>query len=543
MPTATRRRRGRAKIGHRCARHTQPLRAIAGAALVAATVDPGTTLARRAAGSEETAMGQPHLVIVGGGLAGLSAGCYARRNGFRTTIVEHNLALGGVCTAWQRGAYTVDGCIHWLTGGAFERLYAELDIVPSVPLRTLETWATYRDLAGGWEVVFSRDLDALTARLTELAPEDAVELARMRRAAEALVALAPRIDAAELVSMADTMRAFWQVRGTFGSVVHFRQPVGAWAREHLRSERLRRVLTQVVGESVPAFFLLMVLGYLERGYLSRPRGGTAAFRDALVETYRRLGGEALLHATVDEVLVEDGRARGVRLADGTMMPADAVLSTSSAPETVLRLLGGRYEAEATRRRLREWTLFDPIVLASFGVAAPYGQSPSLLRLDRMAPLDSGGRSLDGVTVRVCNDDPALAPPGHCVIQAFLPTNYQWWATRGSRYGAEKDAVAERTIAALEPQFPELRARVGMIDVATPLTYWSMARSWRGAYEGWIPQHEGLFAHVDKKLAGLDGFYMAGQWVEPGGGVPTAIMSGRQAIQLLCRDAGRPFVAR
>ena len=62
-----------------------------------------------------------HLLIVGGGVAGLSAGCYAQRSGFRTTIVEHNLALGGVCTAWHRGPYTIDGCIHWLTGGPFIR--------------------------------------------------------------------------------------------------------------------------------------------------------------------------------------------------------------------------------------------------------------------------------------------------------------------------------------------------------------------------------------------------------------------------------------
>jgi NADPH-dependent 2,4-dienoyl-CoA reductase/sulfur reductase-like enzyme len=46
-------------------------------------------------------MTHPHLIIVGGGLAGLSAGCYALRSGFRVTIVEHNLALGGVCTAWR----------------------------------------------------------------------------------------------------------------------------------------------------------------------------------------------------------------------------------------------------------------------------------------------------------------------------------------------------------------------------------------------------------------------------------------------------------
>jgi phytoene dehydrogenase-like protein len=125
---------------------------------------------------------------------------------------------------------------------------------------------------------------------------------------------------------------------------------------------------------------------------------------------------------------------------------------------------------------------------------------------------------------------------------MLPTDYEWWATRGTRYGAEKDAAADAAMTLLEPHFPGLRSAVRMIDVATPLTYWSMARSWRGAYEGWMPSADAFFGHVKKKLSGLEGFYMAGQWVEPGGGVPTAVMSGRQVIQLVCDDERRPFVA-
>ena len=86
----------------------------------------------------------------------------------------------------------------------------------------------------------------------------------------------------------------------------------------------------------------------------------------------------------------------------------------------------------------------------------------------------------------------------------------------------------------------MKGRVTLTDIATPLTYWNMARSWRGAYEGWMPNSESFFGHVQKKLPGLHGLYLAGQWVEPGGGVPTALMSGRQAVQLVCANARAPF---
>ena len=487
-------------------------------------------------------MGDRRLVIIGGGLAGMSAGCYALRSGLATTIVEHNLALGGVCTAWHRGPYTIDGCIHWLTGGPFQRLYEELEILPEVSLRTLDTWATYRNVRDGVEVPFTRDLDSLVARLSDISKEDAAELSRLREGAEVLGSMKPMIEAREVAGVGDLMRGLWEMRGAVPALVHFRKPAGVWAREHIHSPVLRQLFGRMMPQTAPASFLLMILGYLQRGFLSRPVGGTAAFRDALERTYRSLGGEVLLHSTVDEVLVERGRAVGVKLADGTTVSSELVLSTSSAPETVLRLLGGRYDAGPTRERLEHWKLFDPIALASFGVAQPYADAPTLSMIDGIPLYEVGGRTNDSLTVRVCNDDPCFAPPGHTVVQALLPTDYGWWASRGARYGAEKDMLVDTTITVLEPHFAGFRSAVRLTDVATPLTYWGMARSWRGAFEGWAPSSESMFGHVKKTLSGLEGFYMAGQWVEPGGGVPTAVMSGRQAVQLVCKDEGRPFVA-
>lgn len=58
------------------------------------------------------------IIIIGAGIAGLSAGCYGRMNGYRTQIFERHNIPGGVCTAWQRKGYTIDGCIHWLVGSS-----------------------------------------------------------------------------------------------------------------------------------------------------------------------------------------------------------------------------------------------------------------------------------------------------------------------------------------------------------------------------------------------------------------------------------------
>jgi phytoene desaturase len=487
-------------------------------------------------------MSKPHVLIIGGGLAGLSTGCYARMSGFATTIVEHNLELGGVCTAWPRGAYMIDGCIHWLTGGPFAAAYQELGIIPAVPLRTIEHFMTYRNVRAGTEIAITRDLDALARTLTRIGPSDEGEIARVMEGSRRFTEMKPPVGRPpELMTFREQLGSLWDMRDALGTLMHFRKPMGQWAREHLQSEQLRQFFACLVPEGAPAMVMLLELGYLERGWLSRPVGGTARFRDALIARYRELGGEARVHATVDEVLVRGGRACGVRLADGSMLDADLVVSTASTPETVLRLLGGRYGADDARRRLEQWKLFDPIVLVSFGVEMALSDLPGMLLIDGIEPFAVGGKQNDRLYVRVCNDDPSFAPPGHAVVQVMLPTSYEWWATRGSRYATEKDAVAELALTQLDRQLPGLRAALRVTDIATPLTYWNMARSWRGAYEGWMPNADSFFSHVKKTLPELSGFYMAGQWVEPGGGVPTAINSGRQVVQLLCNDQGQTFV--
>lgn len=271
-------------------------------------------------------------------------------------------------------------------------------------------------------------------------------------------------------------------------------------------------------------------------------GGTAAFRDALIARHAELGGKAILNTTVEEILVENDSAYGVRLTDGTIIEGDTIVSTASGPETVLRLLAGRYGADDMRRRLEQWKMFQPIVLLSYGVAQANPKAPETTIIDNIKPLRVGGFDNEHLYVRVYQAEDGFAPPGHSVVQLMLSTDYDWWATRGDRYEQEKDALALAALERLEDHFHGITHAVRMVDVATPLTYWRQARSWRGAFEGWVPTAEAFFGHVPKALPGLSDFYMAGQWVEPGGGVPTALMSGRHLVQILCERAEVPFSA-
>ena len=71
-------------------------------------------------------------------------------------------------------------------------------------------------------------------------------------------------------------------------------------------------------------------------------------------------------------------------------------------------------------------------------------------------------------------------------------------------------------------------------MATPFTFFRYTLNIRGSYMGWLPTAAQMTTTLPRTLPGLDRFVMAGQWVVPGGGVPTCLMSGRDAVRILCR---------
>ena len=112
-----------------------------------------------------------------------------------------------------------------------------------------------------------------------------------------------------------------------------------------------------------------------------------------------------------------------------------------------------------------------------------------------------------------------------------------------RYEVEKQDIAIKAIEQLETRFPGIADQVEVVDVATPLTYERYTGNWQGSIMGWRATATTMMSvrGIDKTLPGLENLYMAGQWVEPGGGVPTAAMSGRNVVRTICQRDGRPFV--
>jgi len=152
----------------------------------------------------------------------------------------------------------------------------------------------------------------------------------------------------------------------------------------------------------------------------------------------------------------------------------------------------------------------------------------------------------GVGVHIYNFDPTLAPAGKTVVKVMFPSDYAYWRPlrdEPEHYKQEKEQIADQVVALLDKRLPGLATQVELRDVATPLTFHRYTGNWQGTFEGWMITPETWRLRLSKTLPGLDGFYMVGQWVEQGGGVPMVAMSGRNAIQMICRQDKKPFAAK
>jgi phytoene dehydrogenase-like protein len=286
--------------------------------------------------------------------------------------------------------------------------------------------------------------------------------------------------------------------------------------------------------------LLALLADRQIGLLAE---GCPGFVRPIEERYKALGGDVTYRATVGEITVENDRAVGVRLDDGTEHRADVVVSTADGYSTIFDMLDGRYVDKKIEERYRSWPLIRPYVMVSFGVTRGFPGDPHLSLIMLNEPITIGHQEIHGLILRIFNYSSNFAPPGKTVVQATFETEWDYWNDLQKdrpRYDAEKQLVAEEVLSRLEAHYPGISPLVEVTDVATPYTTWRYTRNHKGAYEGWLPTPKNIMTFIPRMLPGLSNFYMAGQWVMPGGGVPPCLYSGRHVVQILCHRDGKRF---
>ncbi len=490
------------------------------------------------------------IIIIGGGIAGLSAGCYGQMNGYRAQIFELHDKLGGLCTAWERKGYTFDLCIHWLTGSkpgeGFYPFWQELGALPGQEIINIERF--YRvESADGKAIDWYTDIDRLEAHLLEVAPEDAKAIKEVTRAMRRFTKFNMSEDKPpELSNVFDGIKMIFKMLPFMGD---FRK----WGRITISelSQRFRNPLLRSAWKVLPsemsAMAMVIVMAGFDQKTQGYPIGGSLPFAKAIEKRYLSLGGEVHYKSRVTKILVENDRAVGVELEDGSQHRADYVISAADGHATIFEMLEGKYVDDTIRGYYKELPIFEPLIFMSLGVNRSFADFPQTVTgfvLQLGQPIMVGGEKHDWLEVRIHNFDPTLAPEGKTAITVMFDSNYPYWEKLHKdikAYKAEKAEIAKTVIEVLDKRFPGLAAQVEVTDVATPITFKRYTGNWQGSFEGWMITPKTMMLRMKKTLPGLDAFYMVGQWIQPGGGLPTGAITGRHVTQIICKKDKRPFV--
>lgn len=488
------------------------------------------------------------IIIIGAGFAGLSAGIYARLNGYKTQIFEMHNVPGGLCTSWTRKGFIFDGCIHWLVGSSPESgmhdIWEETGIAQGRKFIDMDEYIRFEDTSGR-TLIFYTNADRLEEHLLTFSPQDEKPV---RDFIEGIRMCIPFDSPSKHDSLIKKLRKQFKTASLF---IKNGKKMKEWMQitcesfsERFKDPLLREAFKDMWIPEFSMLFMLFTFAYLHNRNAGYPIGGSKPMSMALEARYKELGGILNYNSKVDKILTNGGKAVGIRLENGTEYMASKVISAADGYTTLFRMLEGRYGNAKTREPYEKWQLFPSLIFVSLGVNRTFDDisktvSGHTFRLKQSVEIGDAVR--DKLAVRILNHDYTLAPSGKTVITVMLGSDYTYWknlAEDRNAYLRKKEEISRTIIELLEQRFPGISKQVEVTDVATPLTFERYTGNWKGSFEGWLITPENakvLMRPMSQELSDLKDFYMCGQWVEPGGGLPTAIMSGRRLIKKICRE--------
>jgi phytoene dehydrogenase-like protein len=492
------------------------------------------------------------IIIIGAGMGGMAAGIYGQMNGYETQIFEMYTKPGGQCASWTRKGYTFDACIHHFfgcrPGSNVYQLWHELGAMPR-ELVTIEDCTAIASPDGNMLIDYY-DLEKLKNTLLELSPADSK-------------AIEPYIKCIKSFSknkIGDKIYGglSWKIIASVPSIIW----VLRWIKlnMHTFSERfsnpfLRRAFALLVYSrpDFPFFFHIMRHAGGLSGDIQWPVGGAAEFAQSIERKYLALGGKVHYRSRVEKILVENDKAIGIKLVDGSEHRADIIISNADGRKTILDMLEGKYINETVRGYCTPMSDETPFAIDVFlGVNRDLTGEPSSLVLLLDQPVSIANHKYESIEAQIYGFDKTMAPAGKGTIKVELPASYAYWKRLYQedieKYKQEKQEVTNRVIEILESHFAGVKNQVEVIDVATLMTW----ERYMGGSQGWfnMPNRKFDFSiredKSDKKfkttLPGLANFYFVGVWATMMGSLFHNANSGKTIIRRICEKDGKRFVA-
>lgn len=491
------------------------------------------------------------VIIVGAGISGLTAGCYAQMNGYQASIFEMHNIPGGLCTAWKRKGYTFDISMHMLTGsvsGPFHAMWNELGVTEKFKFHYHKQMSLIKGM--GKKLLFTTDKEALQKEMLAVSPEDEKlikEFIKLIFGPDMMKAAS--LNPAKLRTFFEKIKVIPAILPLMGVFMKYGKMTLQQFALQFKDPFLReavRFLIDSPGWPMLEFPMVALAGFINSGVSKAgvPLGGSMKVMLHLADLYKKLGGEMHYNSRVSNLIIENNKVVGIRLEDGQEFHADYVIWAGDGHTLIFDILGGKYINDKIRDMYYTWTPVRPVIHVMIGVNRDMSEEPHRIIFQPDEPITIAGEEHNWLTVLHHCFDKTMAPEGKSAVEVWYDTDYEYWeviSKHREEYEAEKQRIADYTIAQLEKRWPGFEDQVEIVDVPTPATYNRYTANWKGSPDGWYITADNMRENQPvRNLPGLQGLFMVGQWTAPFTGTIIAAMSGRQTVQLICKSEGVKF---
>lgn len=474
---------------------------------------------------------RPHAVVIGSGFGGLAAAIRLCARGYRVTMLEALPYAGGRAGVLRQDGFTFDRGPTIVTAPfLFDELWTLCGKRRSdyVELKPMNPFYRIR-FDDGDEIACSSDDAAMRHEVLRVAPDDLPGYENFLLKAREICRIGfeqlgdqPFGSPLDMLKIAPDLLRLEGYRSVHGLVSRF-----------VESPKLRVMLSfhplLIGGNPFRAPAIYCLIPDLERRWgVHYPMGGVGKLVSGLVELIEGQGGTVRTNANVERIVVDKGRARGVELAGGEIIPAEIVVSNADATLTYgkmtkTRRLPGRRPRHSmglfiwyfgTRRR------YDSVGHHTILLGPRYREL-----LDNIFEKKKLTADFSLYLHRPSATDPSVAPPGCDAFYALCPVpnldGETDWTVEGER---RRRAIMHRLSATV---LPGLEHEIVTSSFITPLHFRDALQSEKGAGFGIEPVlTQSAWFRPHNRSGTVDGLYLVGAGTHPGAGLPGVLSSAR-----------------
>jgi all-trans-retinol 13,14-reductase len=474
-------------------------------------------------------------------MGGLTCAALLSELGWKVCVLEQHYTAGGYTHSYERNGYEWDVGVHYIGDvGAETRTKKMFDFLSDGKLKWAPMDAEYDRFYVGDKV-----FNAIAGR-QEFRDNLVRQFPGEEQAIDAYMRLLKLVGGAMSAIGLERAMKPW-LRTIARPLIKWRQPKVLYRNTYAVLSELtdnQDLIATLCGQwgdmgLPPKKSVFMVHAMIARHYLYGgfyPIGGSWQIADSIIPRIQKAGGEVFTYALVREILVEEGKVRGVAMADGHRVDCDCVISSAGIDNTMNRLLPANVVDDAGYKQLQEAVRPS---MAYLGVYVGLNNTAEELGLPKTNFWIYPSNDYDTAADDFMNDRNAEFPvvyisfpsakdpdyenrhPGTATIEIVAPAPYKWfekwqgstWGKRGEDYEAFKDELGERLMRYVYEKLPQLEGKVDYYEVSTPQT-----TNWFAAY-----RHGELYGldHTSERLQQ--------DWLGPRTRIPGLWLTGQDTL--------------